>query len=115
MFLEGMWNYTFYKSNDPMGATVAENLQLYDTILLNPHGTTVQEPPINDASINETATPGNSDESEEDERKDQVQEPDKSPGDRTMDDSSEVAVAIGMAGFGLCGLLGLLLFLFRRK
>ena len=115
MFLEGMWNYTFYKGNDPMGATVAENLQLYDTILLNAHGTTVQEPPINDASINETATPGNSDESEEDERKDQVQEPDKSPGDRTMDDSSEVAVAIGMAGFGLCGLLGLLLFLFRRK
>ena len=115
MFLEGMWNYTFYKGDDPMGATVAENLQLYDTILLNAHGTTVQEPPINDASINETATPSNSDESGEDERKDQVQEPDKSPGDQTIDDSSEVAVAIGMAGFGLCGLLGLLLFLFRRK
>ena len=115
MFLEGMWNYTFYKGNDPMGATVAENLQLYDTILLNAHGTTVHEPPINDASINETATPGNSDESGEDERKDQVQEPDKSPGDQTIDDSSEVAVAIGVAGFGLCGLFGVLLFLFRRK
>ena len=35
MFLEGMWNYTFYKGEDPMGATVAENLELYDTILLN--------------------------------------------------------------------------------
>ena len=43
MFLEGMWNYTLYEGDDPMGTTVAENLQLYDTILLNASQTTVEE------------------------------------------------------------------------
>ena len=37
------------------------------------------------------------------------------PTDLTIDDSNEVAVAVGMAGFVLCGLFGLLVMLFRRK
>ncbi len=115
MFLEGMWNYTLYKGDDPMGATVAENLQLYDTILLNATQTPVDEPPTNNTNTDETDTTGDSDDSSEDEEVDQVQEPDDTPRDQTTDDLSEVALAIGMAGFGLCGFLGLLVVLFRRK
>ena len=115
MFLEGMWNYTFYKGDDPMGATVAENLELYDTILLNASQTIVEEPPTDNTNTDETDTTGDSDDSSEDEGTSQVQEPDDTPGDETIDDSSEVALAIGMAGFGLCGFLGLLVVLFRRK
>ena len=115
MFLEGMWNYTFYKGDDPMGSTVAENLQLYDAILLNATQTTVEEPPTNNPDTDETETNGDSDDTSEDEEDDQVQEPDDTPGDHTVDDLSEVVVAAGIAGFGLCGFLGLLVVLFRRK
>ena len=115
MFLEGMWNYTLYEGDDPMGATVAENLQLYDTILLNASQTTVEETVTDNTNADETDTSGESDEPSENNTIDQVREPDNTPTDLTIDDSNEVAVAVGMAGFVLCGLLGLLVVLFRRK
>ena len=109
MFLEGMWNYTFYKGEDPMGATVAENLELYDTILLNASQTTVEEPPQTTPTPTRLTPPQViTMASSEDEGTSQVQEPDDTPGDETIDDSSEVALTVGMAGFGLCGFLGLL-------
>ncbi len=115
MFLEGMWNYTLYEGDDPMGATVAENLQLYDTILLNASQTTVEETVTDNTNADETDTSGESDEPSENNTIDQVREPDNTPADLTVDDSNELAVAVGMAGFVLCGLLGLLVVLFRRK
>jgi len=113
MFLEGMWNYTFYKGDDPMGSTIAENVQVYDSIELDATKTIVEEPPTNDT--NNTEFTGDSDDSSDDSEADNVQEPDDTPGDTTIDELSEVAVAVGMAGIVLFGFLGLLVVLFRRK
>ena len=115
MFLEGMWNYTFYKGEDPMGSTVAENLELYSTILLNATQTPDDEPPTNNTNTDETDTTGDGDTTSEDGESDQVQEPDDTPDVQTTTDLSEIAMALGVAGIGLLSLLGLIVVLIRRK
>lgn len=115
MFLEGMWNYTFYKGEDPMGSTVAENLELYNTILLNATQTPDDEPPTNNTNTDETDTTGDGDTTSEDGESDQVQEPDDTPDVQTTTDLSEIAMALGVAGIGLLSLLGLIVVLIRRK
>lgn len=115
MFLEGMWNYTLYKGEDPMGSTVAENLHLHETILLNATQSLTEEPITNNTNTDESGVPENGENTTEDVNDDQLQEPNDPPGDQTTPGLSETVVLIGATGIGLFGFLALLVVLFRRK
>ena len=115
MFLEGMWNYTFYKGEVPMGSTVAENIQLHDIILLNATRTYIEGPSTNSTNSNEQDASNNNSDSSGKENNNQLEEQDDTAGDKTTLAISEATLLVAMGAIGLFGILGLLVMLLRRK
>jgi hypothetical protein len=115
LFLEGMWNYTLYQGEEPMGSTVAGNVELYEMILLNATQVPIGEPSPDNISTNENGTSDDADDTSEEGESDQMQEPDDIPDAQTFADPSEIAMAMGVAGIGLLSMLVLIAVLIRRK
>ena len=115
MFLEGMWNYTFYKGEEPMGSTIAENIQLHDNILLNATWLIIEEPTTNSTNRDESEVSNNGENTSEDGNNGQLEEPNDTPADQTTPLLYDATVIVSVAAFGLCAFLGLLFVMFRRK
>jgi len=115
MFLEGMWNYTFYKGEEPMGSTIAENIQLHDIILLNATWLIIEEPTTNSTNRDESEVSNNGENTSEDGNNGQLEEPNDTPADQTTPLLYDATVIVSAAAFGLCAFLGLLFVMFRRK
>jgi hypothetical protein len=115
MFLEGMWNFTFYKGNEPMGSTVAENIQLHNTFLLNATQASTEEASTNSTNSNGHDASDNSSDGSGNEKNNQLEEPENKPNDQTNLALSEATVVVAMTAIALIGFLGLLAMLLRRK